>query len=197
METLDGLSAGATSDGERLWKLAHRIEAKQLWAGYLSEQEHAIWRKALRSRDYWDAFLEGHGEGIDPVEAQVTETQANGATKNGDNGEKVADPVTTAFRARVMLYEASVRKLFPTRLNDDFMDFVIDDITDNVENQPTPAIEEKPKTREIEEDNYDDEEDEEQSSEALVQINGSSTLDGDTSLDNLGTSPNDTVLIFR
>src|SRR5579859_4930183 len=99
METSDGLSTGVMSDGERLWKLAHRIEMKQLWAGYLSEQEHSIWRKALRSRDKWDAFLEGHGEGLDPAEAQEGSAHGNGTTKTGDNGEKVPDPVTTAFRA--------------------------------------------------------------------------------------------------
>lgn len=187
MESSDRLSSGAMSDGERLWKLAQRIEMKQLWAGYISEQEHSIWRKALRSRDKWDAFLDGHGEGIDPAEAQEGDAQVNGTAKTGDNGEKSADPVTTAFRVRVMLYEASVRKLFPSRTNDDFMDFEIDDITDNAESQGTLAIEEKPKAREIDEDNYDDEE-EEESSGTLVQVNGSSTQDGDTSMDNLGTS---------
>jgi len=188
MEASDGLSMGVASDRERLWKLAQRIEAKQLWAGYLSEQEHSIWRKALRSRDNWEAFLEGHGEGLDPAETQDGETQTNGAAKTGDNGEKVPDPITTVFRARVMLYEASVRKLFPSRTNDDFLDFDIDDMTDNVESQHTQAIEEKPKTRDIDEDNYDDDDDEEETSESLVKVNGSSTVDGDNSMDNLGIS---------
>src|SRR5271169_3958194 len=93
-------------DSERLWKLAHKIEDKQLWAGYLSEQEHSIYRKALRRRDTWTAFLEGHGEPFEMGESleNHNNTGDGGADTGGggreskadDNGEKSADPVTTA-----------------------------------------------------------------------------------------------------
>src|SRR5215471_9209206 len=92
-------------DSERLWKLANKIEDKQLWAGYLSEQEHSIWRKALRKRETWTAFLEGHGEPLETGEGQESGEIMNGEgipPKTDDNGEKIADPLTTAFRARVM-----------------------------------------------------------------------------------------------
>src|SRR5271169_1014155 len=96
-------------DSERLWKLAHKIEDKQLWAGYLSEQEHSIYRKALRRRDTWTTFLEGHGDPFETGEGQDNNDVVSGAPKTDDNGEKIADPVTTAFRTRVMLFEFAVR----------------------------------------------------------------------------------------
>src|SRR5271154_6470289 len=148
-----------TPNSERLWKLAHKIEDKQLWAGYLSDAEHSIWRKALRRRDTWNAFLEGRGEAFETGESQESGEIVNGTTKADDNGEKIADPVTTAFRSRVLLFEVSVRKLFPTRTGDNLEEFDIDEISDDV-GAAEPVVE-KPKTREIEEDDYDDDEDEE------------------------------------
>jgi hypothetical protein len=174
------------AESERFWKLAHKIEEKQLWAGYLSEQEHSIWRAALRGRGTWNAFLEGHGEPLETGDSQEVNGNVNGTTKEGDNGEKIgekiADPVSTAFRARVMLFEASVRNLFPSRTADEFIAFDVDDELDNLEVEP--VLEEKPKTRDIEEDNYDDEEEDEMT--ALIPVPEPSNQDGDSSLDNIG-----------
>ena len=161
MNSLEESNNWISPDSERLWKLAHKIEDKQLWAGYLSEQEHSIWRKALRKRDTWTAFLKGYGEPLETGESQENGEIVNGGEgppKTDDNGEKIADPVTTAFRARVMLFEFAVRKLYPSPSGDDLMDFDIDDILENAEEK---VVEQKPKTRDIEEDDYDaDEEDE-------------------------------------
>ena len=171
-------------DSEHFWRLAHKIEDKQLWAGYLTEQEHTIWRKALRRRETFTAFLQGRGEPVENGEGLENSESVNGAPKADDNGEKVTDPVTTAFRARVMLFEASVRKLFPSRTGEDF-DFDVDDIPDHTED--TVAAIEKPKTREVEEDNYDDD-DEEEESTALIPVPESSNQDADSSMDNIGNS---------
>lgn len=170
-------------DSERLWKLAHKIEDRQLWAGYLSEQEHSIWRKALRRRDTWAAFLEGRGEPFETGESQDNTGEiVNGELKTDDNGEKIADPVTTAFRARVMLFEFAVRKLFPPKEGDDLMDFDIDDIVESSDKM-AEVVAEKPKTRDIEEDDYDDDEDEPISS---LPVPESSNQDADSSMDNIG-----------
>lgn len=183
MGASDGTSPAASYDGEGLWKLAKRIEEKQVWAGYLSEQEHAIWREALRKRNTWEEFLKGRGESIDPAQGHDGGENANATSKAEDNSEKVTDPVTAAFRARVMLFEASVRKLFPTRASDEFLDFDIDDTLDNSESREL-VIEEKPKTREIEEDDYDD--DEEQGPMALVHASELSSQNDENSMNNLG-----------
>jgi hypothetical protein len=164
------------TDPERLWKLAHKIEDSQLWASFLSEQEHAIWRKSICTRETWDEFLEGRGE---LVEMQ----DSGGSAKDGENGEKIPDPVTTAFRARVMLYESAVRKMFPSGTGDDPFDFDIDEISghgkDNVD-----IPEDKPKARDIEEDNYDDDEDENDA--VNITVPELPSHDGDSSLDNIG-----------
>lgn len=181
MNLLQESNQWISPDSERLWKLAHRIEDKQLWAGYLSEQEHSIWRKALRKRDTWTAFLEGHGEPLETGENQENNEIMNEGVppKTDDNGEKIADPVTTAFRARVMLFEFVVRKLYPSPSGEDLMDFDIDDILEDVE---AKVMEQKPKTRDIEEDDYDaDEEDE------PMPVAESSNHDPDLSMDNIGT----------
>ena len=181
MNSLEESNKWMSPDSERLWKLAHKIEDKQLWAGYLSEQEHSIWRKALRKRDTWTAFLEGHGEPLETGEIQENSEIVNGEgepPKTDDNGEKIADPVTTAFRARVMLFEFAVRKLYPSPSGDDLMDFDIDDILENPEEK---VVEQKPRTRDIEEDDYDaDEEDE------AMPVAESSNQDPDLSMDNIG-----------
>ena len=175
--------SGEVPESERFWKLAHKIEEKQLWAGYLSEQEHAIWRKALRQRDKWDAFIEGHGEPFDFGENQ--ENGENGdATTKSQNGEKITDPVTTAFRARILLLEYSVRQLFPNRAVEDPVDFVLDDFNANPNESINLVIEQKPKTRDIEEDNYDDEE--EETTGAALSIQVTTMRDGDSSLENIG-----------
>jgi hypothetical protein len=171
---------------QHFWRLAHKIEDKQLWAGYLTEQEHIIWRKALRRQETFSAFLEGRGEPVENGEIQENVENLNGAPKADDNGEKVTDPVTTAFRARLLLFEASVRKLFPSRTGEDF-DFDVDDIPDPTEDA-VPIIEEKPKTRQVEEDNYDDEDDEEEESTALIPVPEPSNQDADSSMDNIGNS---------
>ena len=173
-------------DSEHFWRLAHKIEDKQLWAGYLTEQEHTIWRKALRRRDTFTAFLEGRGEPFEASEMQESAETVNGAPKTEDNGEKVTDPVTTAFRARVMLFEASVRKLFPSRTGED-LDFNVDDILEPTDDA-VPLIEEKPKTRQVEDDDYDDEDEEEEESTALIPAPQSSNQDADSSMDNIGNS---------
>ena len=167
-------------DSEPFWRLAHKIEDKQLWAGYLTEQQHTIWRKALLGRETFTAFLQGRGEPVENGEGLENSESVNGAPKADDNGEKVTDPVTTAFRARVMLFEASVRKLFPSRTGEDF-DFDVDDIPDHTEDT-VAAIEEKPKPREVEEDNYDDD-DEEEESTALIPVPEPSNQDADSSMD--------------
>lgn len=162
------------NDPERLWKLAQKVEERQLWAGYLSEQEHGIWRKAIRRRETWNEFLEGHGEAIEMGESQDGGGSASG-NKDGENGEKVADPVSIAFRARDMLFDLSVNKLFPSNPGD--MMF-------NVDAEETATLEEpeKPKTRDIEEDDYDD--DEEDTALAVVVP----SQNEDMSLDNIGMS---------
>lgn len=174
-------------DSEHFWRLAHKIEDKQLWAGYLTEQEHTIWRKALRRRDTFTTFLEGRGEPSEAGEMQESAETVNGAPKTEDNGEKVTDPVTTAFRARVMLFEASVRKLFPSRTGED-LDFNVDDILEPTDDAVL-AIEEKPKTRQVEDDDYDDEDEEEEESTALIPAPQSSNQDAD-SMDNIGNAYN-------
>lgn len=184
MDISDGPSTPA-SDDEALWKLARRIEEKQLWAAYLSEQEHALWREALRRRDTWDAFLKGRGEAMDPARGHDGAGEhVNGTTKAEDNGEKVADPVTTAFRARAMLFEASIRKLYPSQSNDESLDFDMSDVSDERESQAQLVIEEKPNIRKIEDDNYDDLE--EQDSMTLVQPSGPSSQNDENSMNNLG-----------
>jgi transcriptional activator SPT7 len=160
------------------------IEDKQLWAGYLTEQEHTIWRKALLRRETFAAFLQGRGEPVENGDGLENSESVNSAPKADDNGEKVTDAVTTAFRARVMLFEASVRKLFPSRTGEDF-DFDVDDIPDHTEDM-VAAIE-KPKTREVEEDNYDDDDEEEESTD-LIPVPESSNQDADSSMDNIGSS---------
>jgi hypothetical protein len=143
-------------DSARLWTLANKIEEKQLWAGFLSEQEHVLYRTALlRGRDAWDAFLEGR---IDHVGEQEQETNGTALVKTG---EKAPDGLATAFRVRNMLFDCYIRRLFPARTGDDLMDFELD-VRDT--GTLTKPLEEKPKTREIEEDNYDDEEEEEEPS---------------------------------
>ena len=173
----------AYPDSERLWKLALKIEEKQLWAGYISEQEHIIWRKALRNKDSWNIFLAGHGEGVDPAESQDHGDLANGVTKVDENMDTVADPVSTAFRARSMLFDCSIRKLFPLEEADDPMNFDIDDDTAIDGTLVDAVVAEKPKTREIEDDNYDD--DDEIAGGGMAQ-QAQAVEDGDNSLDNLG-----------
>jgi hypothetical protein len=112
----------------------------------------------------------------------------SGVPKTDDNGEKIADPVTTAFRTRVMLFEFAVRKLFPSRNGDDFMELDIDDVGESTPDK-AEAVVEKPKTRDIEEDNYDDE-DEEEGTTAVALVPKSSTQDADSSLDNIGIARN-------
>jgi hypothetical protein len=175
-------------DSERLWRLAHKIEEKQLWAGYLSEQEHLIWRKALLRRDTWNSFLEGRGEPIEIGDGQDTGETANGATKSDDNTEKIPDPVSTAFRARVMLFESSVRNMFPSRTGEEPMDFDVDELSENVDEKKELVIPEKPKTRDIEEDNYDDDDDEEDDTMNLMVVHVPSSQDADSSLYNIGQS---------
>lgn len=171
-------------DSERLWRLAHKIEEKQLWAGYLSEQEHLIWKIALRRRDTWDLFLEGRGEPIETGEVQDTGETANGATKPDEGAEKIADPISAAFRARVMLFESSVRNIFPSRNRDESMEFEVDELSENVDDKKELVIPEKPKTRDIDEDNYDD--DDEDDTMDLMVVQGPSNQDADSSLDNIG-----------
>lgn len=178
----------AYPDSERLWKLALKIEEKQLWAGYLSEQEHIIWRKALRNKHSWNAFLAGHGEGVDPAESQDSADLANGVTKVDENVDTVADPVSTAFRARSMLFDCSIRKLFPLEEVDDPMNFDIDDETAIGSASVDAVVEEKPKTREIEDDNYDDDDDEDETAGGGMAQQAQAVEDGDNSLDNLGMS---------
>jgi len=185
MSTSDSPSKWAYPDPERLWKVAHKIEEKQLWAGYLSEQEHIIWRKALRSKDAWNVFLSGHGEGLDPEESQDSVDIANGTNKSGGNSDKPPDPVSTAFRARSMLFDSSIRKLFPSQSGDDLMNFDFEDIEAEERNMVNGVVEHKPKTREIEEDDYDEDEDE--ASSTTVQQT-SIVQATDTSMDNLGIS---------
>jgi hypothetical protein len=184
MGSVDDTQKWIFSDSDQFWKLARKIEEKQLWAGYLSEQEHSIWRKALRGQDSWKAFLNGHGEPIEIGESQDGGELVNGATKSDDNGEKIVDPVTTAFRARVMLFESAVRKLFPPATGDDPMDSDVDDALEIIAHKPDPAMEEKPKTRDIEEDNYDDEEEEKDI--GPVPILEPSNRDADSSMDQIG-----------
>lgn len=174
---------GEIPELERFWTLAHKIEEKQLWVGYLSEQEHAIWRKALRQRDKWDAFIEGHGEPFDLGENQENGENGDGTTKS-QNGERITDPVTAAFRARILLLDHSVRKLFPNRVVEDPMDFGLDDLNANPNEDVNLVDEQKPKTRDIEEDNYDD--DEEETTGTALSIQATSIQDGDSSLENIG-----------
>jgi transcriptional activator SPT7 len=180
----EGPSKWAYPDTERLWKVAHDIEERQLWAGYLSEQEHIIWRKALRNKDAWDAFLSGHGEGLDPVENQDSADVANGTNKAEGNSDKHPDAVTTSFRARSMLFDCSVRKLFPSRIGGDLMNFDIDGENDVNGHLAESVVEEKPKTRDIEEDDYDEDEDE---ASGTTAPQSSSLQAADTSSDQLGT----------
>ena len=173
------------SDTERLWRLALKIEEKHLWAGYLSEAEHFLWRKALGSLDSWYEFLEGRAEPLEVNERSDDREQGSGndTSKSENNSESIADPVTTAFRARVLLYEPAVRKLFPSTTGEDPFDFDLDELGVEGSEKVEPA-EEKPKTRDIEEDNYDDDDEEEEQDkpeQALVQVN----VNGDT-LDHFG-----------
>jgi len=163
-------------DSERLRRLAQKLDEKQLWPGYLSEHEHAIFHKALRSRDTWSAFLAGQGEPLDPL----PKTQEN---SEENTSEKAADPVTTAFRVRAMLFEFSIRKFFPHGSKEDPMDF---DLDEGLPETSQPQVS-KPviKTREIEEDNYDDDEDEQPSSTTL-QAPDSSNQDANSSMDSIG-----------
>ena len=170
---------------ERFWRLAHKIEDKQLWAGYLTEQEHTIWRKALQRQETFSAFLAGRGEPVDTGETHENNEPVNGTPKADDISEKVTDPVTTAFRARVMLFETSVRKLFPSRTGEG-LDFNVDEIAEPTPDA-VPAAPEKPKTREVDEDNYDDEDDDEEST-ALITVPESSNQKADSSMDNIGRS---------
>jgi hypothetical protein len=168
---------------EKSRTLAQRIEEKQLWAGYLSEQEHIIWRKALQTQDTWNEFLLGHGEPIESVVNQDSGEMINGLTKTDDNGGKPTDPVSTAFRARFMLSEASVRKLFPSQTPDEWSDLIIDDGPDSDDVQAKPPPPEQA-TRHIEEDNYDD--DEEEITQAAIAILDPSTQQTDLSIENMG-----------
>jgi hypothetical protein len=167
------------AEPERLWKLAHKIEDSQLWASFLSEQEHAIWRKSIRARETWDEFLEGRGELVEMGASQ----DSGGSVKDGENGEKITDPVTTAFRARVMLYESVVRKMFPSGTGDDPLDFDLDEISGHVKDNVNKP-EDKPKARDIEEDNYDD--DEEEDDTVNITVPDLPSHDGDSSLDSIG-----------
>jgi hypothetical protein len=172
------------NDPETLWKLAQKVEERQLWAGYLSEQEHGIWRKAIRRRETWNEFLEGRGEAIEMGESQDGGGSASG-NKDGENGEKVADPVSIAFRARDMLFDFSVNRLFPPSNAEDMM-FDVDAVSGEDEAATTTLEEpEKPKTRDIEEDDYDD--DEEDAAVAVV-VPEPPSQNEDTSLDNIGMS---------
>jgi hypothetical protein len=171
---------------ERLWKLAQRIEEKQLWASYLSEQEHIIWRKALQRKDTWDDFLLGHGEDTESMENHNTGGDINGLpTKTGDNGGKVTDPVTTAFRARFMLSEASVRDLFPSQTPDNWTEILINDTSDFTTLEDNPVQDKKPTIRYLEEDNYDDEKEEEVTPTAIVTLDPSNQ-EPTMSADNFG-----------
>jgi hypothetical protein len=172
--------AWSWNDPEQLWKLAHKLEETQLWAGYLSENEHSIWRKALRARDTWSEFLGGCGEGID---VSASQDSSESTTKDGDNGEKSVDPVTTAFRARMMLFEPSVRKLFPPQTGEDLMDFDIEAISGGVQ---VDLPEERPKARDIEEDDYDDNDDNEDHIAVVPTVLEHSSHDGSSSLGYIG-----------
>jgi len=147
-------------DSQRLWTLANKIEEKQLWAGFLSEQEHVLYRTALlRGRDVWDAFLDGRFDQATEQDQDVNNSNNTASAKTANN-EKGPDVVTTAFRTRNMLFDCYIRKLFPSRTGEDLMDFhVSQDTTATAISKP---VEEKPKTREIEEDNYDDDDEEEE-----------------------------------
>jgi len=174
------------SDTEGLWRLALKIEEKHLWAGYLSEAEHFLWRKALKSLDSWDEFLEGRAEPLE-INERSDEREHGGGNDNSETehgSESIVDPVTTAFRARVLLCEPAIRKLFPSPAGEDPFDFDLHELGVDALEKAEERAEEKPKTRDIEEDNYDDDdEDEEQGKfeQALVQVN----VNGDT-LDHFG-----------
>jgi hypothetical protein len=173
-------------DAERLRRLALKLEEKQLWPGYLSEHEHAIFHKALRSRDTWDAFLAGQGEPLDPApKSQENGDAASSPSKLEDNAaEKAPDPVTTAFRVRAMLFEFSIRKLFPHGAKEDPMDFDLDDGVAWTGQQD--VAKKQVQAREIEEDDYDDDEDDEPSSSMALQPPDSSNPDANSSMDTLG-----------
>lgn len=158
MDSTQGPSKWLYPDSERLWKLAHKIEERQLWAGYLSEQEHLVWRKALRDREKWVTFLEGRGEPLEMSDGQ----DATGSTDSAIrvSSEKDVDPVTTAFRVRAMLSEATVRTLFPSSSVDDFLDFHLDDDIDNMDKVARDGQQERPQARNIDEENYDDDDEE-------------------------------------
>jgi hypothetical protein len=181
---------------ERLWKLAQRIEEKQLWAGYLSEQEHIIWRKALQRKDTWDDFLLGHGEDTESMENHNIGGDVNGLlTKTGDNAGKVTDPVSTAFRARFMLSEASVRNLFPSQTPDNWTEILINDTSDTT-HEDNPVLGKKPTIRYLEEDNYDDEK--EEVTEAAIAILDLSYQEPTMSTNNFGeASRNETDLRYN
>jgi hypothetical protein len=173
-------------DAERLRRLALKLEEKQLWPGYLSEHEHAIFHKALRTRDTWDAFLAGQGEPLDPPpRSQENGEAAASPSKLEDNAaEKAPDPVTTAFRVRAMLFEFSIRKLFPHGSKEDPMDFDLDEGVTGTGQQE--VAKKQVLAREIEEDDYDDDEDDEPSSSMALQPPDSSNPDANSSMDTIG-----------
>ena len=173
-------------DSARLQRLAHKLEEKQLWPGYLSEHEHAIFHKALRSRDTWDAFLAGQGEPLDPPPRpqENGDAAASPSKMEESAAEKAPDPVTTAFRVRAMLFEFSIRKLFPHGSKEDPMDFDLDDGESAMGH--AEVAKKAVQAREIEEDNYDDDEDDEPSSSMALQLPDSSNPDANSSMDTIG-----------
>jgi hypothetical protein len=182
MASSDEQIHGSWPDPERLWKVAQKVEEKQLWAAFLSEQEHTIWRKSLRRPETWSEFLDGRGEPIESAASQDSGGIADGITKDGQNGEKVADPVSTAFRTRMMFSDLSLKKLFPPQSGKDSIGLDVDLYPENIEEKVEPP-EEKPKARDIEEDDYDDDDED---ADVNISVPELPQQDGDSSMDTIG-----------
>jgi hypothetical protein len=83
-----------------------------------------------------------------------------------------------------MLFEFSIRKLFPHGAKEDPMDFDLDDGVAWTGQQD--VAKKQVQAREIEEDDYDDDEDDEPSSSMALQPPDSSNPDANSSMDTLG-----------
>ncbi|ODQ56574.1 hypothetical protein SAICODRAFT_87468 [Saitoella complicata NRRL Y-17804] len=100
-----------------LRRLAVKVEKSGVWNESLSDVERLSMLEALNDEAKWEKFIEGQVESssIDPTEpSQPPPSAPSSDTIAPDALDTAFDALTSAFRARCLLYEQSIPLLFPT-----------------------------------------------------------------------------------
>lgn len=83
-------SLWASGDSEGLRLLAKDIEDREAWRGFLTIQEHDIFKYALdQGGSVWEKFI--HGNVICRLEPTTNQSSSYSTTSNGDNSNKTSD----------------------------------------------------------------------------------------------------------